>query len=80
MLERRRLRVDSVLMLVVGAAGVVGFADGAGAAVAGDEELGCGAGLLQFLLETGEGVAEGLGFGGLVFELLREAGGLLLMA
>ena len=67
---------DSVAL----AEGEVGFGDGAGATVAGDEELGGGAGLLQLLLETGVGVAEGFGFGGLIVELLGEAGGELLVA
>jgi len=57
-----------------------GLARGAGAAVAGEEYLGGGLGLVQLLLELGEGAAQGLGLGGLVFELLRESGGELLMA
>jgi hypothetical protein len=62
------------------AEGVVGFGHGPGAAVAGDEQLGGGAGLLQPLLETGVGGAEGFGLGGLIVELLGETGGELLVA
>jgi hypothetical protein len=54
-----------------GASGV-DFADGAGVAVAGDEHLGGGTGFFELLLKASEGGAQGFGFGGLVFELLRE--------
>ena len=52
--------------------------DGAGAAGAGDQEFGFGAGLGKLLLETVVGGAEVFGLGGLILQLLGETFGQLL--
>ena len=56
------------------------LAGGTGAAMLRDEHLASGAGLLQLLLKTVEGVAQSLSFGGLIFQLLGEGRHELLLA
>ena len=71
-------RVGLVLR-VRNCSGGVGFADDACATMLCDKHLAGGLSLLQLLLKLCERAAKGLGFGGLVFELLCEAVGQVLM-